>query len=29
MFSIKKIVRMYNANSVSVCGKKGRGKDVR
>lgn len=28
MFSINKIVRMYNANSVSVCGKKGRGKDL-
>ena len=28
MFSIKQIVKLYNKNSVSVCGKKGRGKDM-
>lgn len=28
MFGIRSIVRMYKNNSVSVCGKKGRGKDM-
>lgn len=27
-FGIRSIVRLYNNNSVSVCGKKGRGKDI-